>query len=998
MPNKQPMVVLQDNEKKSHIVYKNIARFSSITIPQQLATLNGIRFMLISKKKGEEKKPKEKGWNKDKNYDINSPKLLGHLRGGGNYGIVTGSASVICFDADEFEILHEMGIVQKLPDTFTVRTGRTSSIGKHFWMIVKGLNKKITLHHPTLKDPNHPNERLHLGEIQSIGSFALGPGCIHKSGKRYEIENDAPVAEMDCDELLEIIKPLIIEKHEIEPREIVLRRDENGTHRYDDVDITQIATPRGNVVKYNGKWGTEFKGTHPFHASSGGQNFSLNPSRGIWHCFHHNCGGGWVELLAMKEGIISCGQRLSSADRKKTIRRAYELGILEEEVIEAPTVEIQLDSDEVDEIPNEIPDGYVIELVAPPRTGKTHKVVVWLKKFGEGNYITHTHAVVEHAIKIAREIGMVGAVWVVGMNQPGACRYNGDCENCILRTTKDTFFADNAKAMKLLKDKGILTVEDIPKDMCPYSTLKRAEQYAQYCFTVVNNIGRIVPRKMVILDEEPTLSHFYAGSIEIARIKNTRGDVSNKNYISKSAELQNDLDRIIKHRKKPAFKEYALKMREIEQIIESGSVSGEDIDTISAKIYNAIIDFEPRHIEVRSGDEDGKKDGEELNFNQCVKCLGNIYRENPVRIINRGGGHRSIFILGDERQTCYDMDWMEEAEKIIVIGATRGAIFVKEFEGRRVEVGKFRYDNRFVVIGVEADGILRGNHSEQQKLVIRTAAKLWGGAESEERMPFLVLTGSKREQSNAAAAIKGASRLNKEREGGMKAKYLAGEPAIFYQNSVISRGLDVDQYNLMFVHGCNFAEPFWSVADKGIAAAIVADETTNSVLRISPTLRNDIETMKVVVMPADDMHKVEKYLSNTQLMIIEPEKLALMIKSLNVGGTVKRDGCDRMVKTKTGVHFETGKEKLIELRDTVDDIVDDAETLTWVEKIMSFVREKCRRRGVYVTSRKIMEGISPGNTNDPHIRPAFQYISYHKMLDEQKVKNFRKWGILGRRE
>ena len=989
------MIVPQDNEKKSPIVYKNIARFSSTTIPPQLAELDGIRFMLISKHSGEGKKPKEKKWNTENNYDINSPKLLGHLRGGGNYGIVTGRGDIACFDADQFDLLCELGIIQKLPKTLTVRTGRTSSVGKHFWLKVEGLSHKIVLNHPTLKDPKHPNEPLHLGEIQSAGSFAVGPGSIHKSGKRYEIEDDAQVAEMTCEELMEIIKPLIIEKQEIQPREITLTSD--NTRKYDDVDITRIATPRGNVVKYNGRWGTEFKGTHPYHASSGGQNFSMNPSRGIWHCFHHNCGGGWVELLAMKEGIISCGQKLSSSDRKQTIRRAYELGILEEEVIEAPQMEIHLDSEQVDEIPNEIPDGNVIELVAPPRTGKTHKVVVWLKKYGEGNYITHTHAVVEHAIKIAREIGMNGVVWMVGMNQPGACRYNGDCEKCILRTTKESFFADNAKAMKLLKEKGILTVEDIPNDMCPYSTLKRAEQYAQYCFTVVNNIGRIVARKMVILDEEPTLSHFYAGSIEIARIKNTRGDVSNKNYITKSTELQNDLDRIIKHRKKPAFKEYALKIRELEQIIEASSVSGEDIDTVSAKIYEAVVNFAPRHIEVRSGDDDGKKDGEELSFNACVKCLGNIYKENPVRIINRGGGHRSIFILGDEQRTCYDMDWMEEAEKIVVIGATRGAIFVKEFEGRRVEVGKFRYNDRFVVIGVEADGILRGNHKEQQKLVIRTASKLWGGAESDERIPFLVLTGSKREQSNAAAAIKGASRLNKEREGGMKAKYLAGEPAIFYQNSVISRGLDVDQYNLMFVHGCNFAEPFWSVADKGIAAAIIADETTNSVLRISPTLRTDIETMKVVIMPANDMHKVEKYISNTQLMIIEPEKLALMIKSLNVGGTVRRDGCDRMVKTKTGIHFESGKEKLIELRDTVDDIVDDAETLTWVEKIMSYVRETCRRSGVYVSTRKIVDGISPEYKDDPHIRPAFQHISYHKLLDEQKVKNFRKWGILGKK-
>ena len=971
----------------------NGKNLGAITIPPQLTELNDIRFILIDKREGHGKKPKERGWQNDRNYDANAPALLGHLRGGGNYGVRT-CEGINCFDADEFELLMELGIIQRLPKTFTVKTGRTSSVGKHYWLKVEGLKKKIILYHPTLKDPDNSEERLHLGEIQSTGNYAIGPGSIHKSGNRYEVEDESPVAKMTYDELVEIIEPLMLPKKDKPVTEITLRRDDHEkSHKYDDVDIAKIAMPRGNVVKSGGRGGTEYKGTHPFHASRGGQNFSINPSKGVWHCFHHDCGGGWVELLAMKEGIISCGQKLNVDDRRKTIRRAYELGILEEEVIEAPDAEIQLDSDNVDEIPIEIPDGDVIELVAPPRTGKTHRVVQWLKQAGSGNYITHTHAVCEHAIKIAREIGMRGVVWVVGRNQPGACRHDGNCDTCILSQTKENFYKEERAVAKLLEEKKILTAADVPLDMCPYMTLKRAEKNANYCFTVVNKIGRITQRKTVILDEEPTLSHFYAGSIEIARIHSTRGDVSNKNYLAKSTDLQTELDRIINHRKKPAFKQYAVKIKEIEEIIETGSTSGEDINDVADKIYSAIKDFAPKHVEFSKSEDDGQMKGDDLSLNACVRCMGNLHKENPVRIINRGGGHRSIFLLGDERRTCYDMGWMEHAEKVIVIGATRGAIFVEEFGGRQIVVKDFRYSDRFVVLGIDASGTLRGNKSEQRKLVLKTATRLWGDTESNRRMPFLVLAGSKREQYLASKQIQGAACLNKEREGGMKAKYLSGEPAIFYQNSVISRGLDVDQYNLMFVYSCNFAEPFWSIADKGIAAAIIADETTNSVLRISPTLREDTKTMKVVVMPAEDTDKISKYITNITTITESPEKIALMLKSMNVGGIVERDECNSMRVVSKGINFEIGKKKLAEMRENADEIADMEEVKTWAEKIISFVKEKYRRTGVFIATRTIKEGVSPKNTSDNNLTLALHYIHYHGLLEVKKVGNSMKWGI-----
>ena len=87
----------------------------------------------------------------------------------------------------------------------------------------------------------------------------------------------------------------------------------------------------------------------------GGQNFSINPSKGVWCCYRCSSGGGWQELLAVKEGIITCAQAgkgcLTKKQRREVFQRAEELGLIKEQVVDAPIKEIELDREIVDEIP-----------------------------------------------------------------------------------------------------------------------------------------------------------------------------------------------------------------------------------------------------------------------------------------------------------------------------------------------------------------------------------------------------------------------------------------------------------------------------------------------------------------------------------------------------------------------------------------------------------------------------------------------------------------------
>jgi len=61
-------------------------------------------------------------------------------------------------------------------------------------------------------------------------------------------------------------------------------------------------------------------------------------------------------------------------------------------------------------------------------------------------------------------------------------------------------------------------VADKVGTLCPYYTLMYAEKQADYCFTVVHFIDRLTARKLLVIDETPTIHHFYSRSVKICDI------------------------------------------------------------------------------------------------------------------------------------------------------------------------------------------------------------------------------------------------------------------------------------------------------------------------------------------------------------------------------------------------------------------------------------------------------------------------------------------------
>jgi hypothetical protein len=519
-------------------------------------------------------------------------------------------------------------------------------------------------------------------------------------------------------------------------------------------------------------------------------------------------------------------------------------------------------------------------LKAPPREGKSHAAIVKMVRNGNGNYITHNHAIIDQQIRLVKELGARRVVWVEGRNQPGMCRLGRDvCGDCPLKPNEhdDTaighFDLENA-AKQLLREHDVLKKKEVPTDLCPYYTLRYAEKMANFCFTVVNIINEITPRRFTILDEDPTLKFFYTNSIELAVAKNVRGERHVKNNLAK---IDTEVKDILEHRKRPALKRYAELIKKMTDVLETDA--SKTPEQLGMDILKLLEGWVPGNRYVR---EETMEDDGDITFEALVNTLSNLYTENPVTVQQSQGGYSSIYLLGDARHPVMNMDWLAkipEDGKLLVIGATLGELFIKDIEGTVVEVKDFRYADRFTVVALKSN--------DGKPNMMKLLREISGTGEASARCPVLALTGSKRSQGRVGNGIGSVHESVKERGMGQRWNWMSGLTNIFYQNSVISRGIDIDWYNVLIEMDTNFAQPFWRVCDPLVADRIIADETTNSVLRISPTRRRDLHCAKVIVIPERDSWKVQ-YLGDRMMWIeADPETVARALIKLGVPGTME---------------------------------------------------------------------------------------------------------------
>jgi hypothetical protein len=873
------------------------------------------------------KRPEFRG--KLNNYSYDDPEFQEWLKKGKNYG-VTAAGGLIKLESDDIERWKELGVMELLPETFTVQSSTPNR--KHFYYIGPDIADSPLIDPKTGEDIGHIRG---TGESGGRGGMVVGPGSLHPSGTRYTIIKDIPIATITIETLNEVktklstqqtiangTKQKRIRKNDGRSKNVP-RQNSDVTSKIRIEDIAKPVDP----IKNDGE---EIQGSHPIHGSGTGKNFSINPGKNTWHCFRCDSGGGPLEWIAVEAGLINCSDAGPGCLRGELFKqvldiargRGYDIPDLRRSCNQVRIIENRI---MLKELPEELPLDPVVVVKGPPRIGKTHWSVKQLLKAGSGNYITHTHSIVTHALHIFEKEGGQSAVHLEGKNRPGMCRKDkANCTECELYPNQHddshiSYTELERSAEELLRKEKILTKDKVPYDLCPYYTLKLAEKSAQYSFTVPHFLEDLKPRHLLVLDEDPTLSHFYPPSPMIFRYKKEKNEIKFDNALGTALEQAPEIKERIESKENRSEEDKALgwaidTIGGINEIIKT-SMSGE---CTTEKCYEEIkehlteepkVTYDAKTIEkaLKNLDKYQMDCTSDVDLRDYICSLFHIFKKKPLSMLSAGrSGYKSMHMIGDASSPVINMHWssttIKPGCKILIIGNTLAELFGKALGNAVIiEIHKFKYARNYVVIPVDSNGenTQDGKVKKQRLKVTKLIKAVANDPDSKNRHPVMVLTGSKRNQSALIRSLGGICHAAQEEgEIGQKWNHKSGMVNVFYQNSTISRGLDVDQYNVLFVHDVDFAQPFWSAAveagednAKDILNSIIMDETTNSVLRISPVVGGNELRPKIVIVPRIDLMKIrylDDQISDGNMPGRTPDikDIAAVIRESNLAGTV----------------------------------------------------------------------------------------------------------------
>ena len=880
------------------------------TIPDKIERA-GFRFIRIRPRS---KIPNDRDWQHTRNYSAKDPRLHAwtdvyqsfeirsgsdehgdlytHYEGYGNYGVLCSSDAVV-LDLDTPELvaflLETIQTDSGLPATLLCKSG--SGRGIHaYYRTKKG--------HPVrLLDPANPDKN--VGDIKSTGGQVVGPSSIHPSGRPYEIVDDREVAFVEFAVLEKVFEKYIQKAREITPESI---RREYGEYEKlsTDIPIAQVLYPDKAVNLGNG----EFRGAHPIHGSSGGRNFAINTHKNTWFCDRHKTGGGPLEAIALLEGIIECSESGSGCLRGEKFlqtvdaarRMGFEVKLPQKKYPKKPefmnipprsaggAASIEWDVQQLDEIPSDLPGTSVTILNAPPRLGKSHWAILKAIEAKTANVVTNTHSIIEQHLRIFRENRTKDqtAVHIEGkqrscINKEEPC----NCKKCPYYPyeTKESFFQFGQVVLDHLLEVKVLTNKEVPEDQCPYWFVKKADEFSDYCFTVVANLDMLRNRHLLVIDEDPTISHFYPASVDLAESVYKANRLTINNFIEeKWTGIEKWKRYIVEKKKRPKGKHTILRiiaiLEEIRDILK--------IDDERQFSRKYVLDkLKELDISVSDPEDCTKQEVIDLikryempdTLSPFALALLYPYVEKPFAW--QGHNPSTLRIVANEETRMYTIPEC----KTLIIGSTRAELFAKSL-GRSctiLNIDKFHYAQQFVIVSITDEG--GRSYSQNLDRFLKSISQ----TNERERFPSLILVGTEREQQRLQTILGGIAKSSTdENRVGQTWNYRGGYLNVFYQNSVISRGIDVEFYHRLFVYSSNFANPYWQAA-LDVAAlnddqdeiervgwvidAITVDETTNSVLRISPVRRNIDTDPRMIVIGEADMWKLKPAITEGAIIV-----------------------------------------------------------------------------------------------------------------------------------
>lgn len=270
-------------------------------LPIQLQNPN-FRFTRVVKNT---KQPLDKAWGKTGNWKFDDKE---YQEFDGNTGILLGKKyGIISIDLDKkgdnpyFE--ETVNLVETLlPKTFCYQT---PSGGRQYLYLNDELEKIIDL---------KKNEK-HCGELRGNGQSMIPPSQINEN--KYQVLHDLALNKVSLEEISTALTDFVVIEKETE--EVNMVQDGERIQ----LDISKIV----NLNELTNCGGGKYRGEHPIHGSSTGQNFEIDTTKNYWFCFRDWVGGDALSLLAMVKGFVSCeeaGKPLKGETFKKVLAIAVE--------------------------------------------------------------------------------------------------------------------------------------------------------------------------------------------------------------------------------------------------------------------------------------------------------------------------------------------------------------------------------------------------------------------------------------------------------------------------------------------------------------------------------------------------------------------------------------------------------------------------------------------------------------------------------------------------
>lgn len=423
------------------------------------------------------------------------------------------------------------------------------------------------------------------------------------------------------------------------------------------------------------------------------------------------------------------------------------------------------------------------------------------------------------------------------------------------------------------------------KSYCPYYLLHLCEREVDYVFTIPHyttvpegEITSIREREVCVIDEDPSFASYFPRDVDLVEFGHHKKSTTIKRHIIDYADLidhfKADITSIYK--KDENGKQVRKEKRNLknhEKVICALIRSFEAIlsHITQFKDGNEKIEFDElvtavREIPIQPQDElelalyqddsikqkvlreidryDRRQGSESKRaLRPLFEALLYPYVDYPFDVM--GKNPRKLSLVGDKETI---IQKPRCARQYILIGFNKAAHFAKQLfpnsaDRIRYRINGFPYKQNFTIL------VVCGETAKQEQMMLQSFIRmlLEGNQVNDWKVPAMILTSSKKRQEALAKKLPDGTTYNSRRESrnSLIHEWCKGSGVIFYQNSTISRGIDIPWMDLLIVDSCAFAQPYWHAVQEyckqtldGIASKINQEKSNLEALdHRDPTYR-----------------------------------------------------------------------------------------------------------------------------------------------------------------